>query len=123
MTQDQLPVLVVGGGPVGLVPGAGTRYYDRKGRPQFYARGPHPYRHGYPFKNQFAQPELERLLLDALKSRTHADVRFSTELVAVRDPGTNRMTARVGSAAARLRTVGTAVAVGADVLRYRPVPD
>lgn len=137
MTQDQLPVLVVGGGPVGLtvanllsaagvpitlvernastsdeakaislddeslrtlqqaglaeavldiiVPGTGTRYYDRKGRPQFHA-----YRHGYPFKNQFAQPELERVLLDALESRPHADVRFSTELVAVRDRGTDQ---------------------------------
>ena len=139
MTPDRLPVLVVGGGPVGLtvanlisvagvpvtlverdastsdeakaislddeslrtmqragladavldivVPGTGTRYYDRKGRPLLHARGPRPYRHGFPFKNQFAQPELERVLLDALKSRPEADVRFSTELVAVHSPG------------------------------------
>lgn len=139
MTRAQLPVLIVGGGPVGLtvanllsacgvpvtlvernpatsdeakaislddeslrtlqragladavldivVPGTGTRYFDRKGRPLFHARGPQPYRHGYPFKNQFAQPELERVLLDALTSRPEADVRFSTELVAVHDGG------------------------------------
>ncbi|MFG3390687.1 bifunctional 3-(3-hydroxy-phenyl)propionate/3-hydroxycinnamic acid hydroxylase [Streptomyces sp. WAC05458] len=135
--QQRLPVLVVGGGPVGLtvanllaargiplvlvernastsdeakaislddeslrtletagladkvlevvVPGTGTRYYDRKGRPLFHARGPQPYRLGFPFKNQFAQPELEKLLLDELKSRPGADIRFATELVTVTD--------------------------------------
>ncbi|MFC9502776.1 bifunctional 3-(3-hydroxy-phenyl)propionate/3-hydroxycinnamic acid hydroxylase [Streptomyces sp. NPDC057002] len=137
MTPAQHPVLVVGGGPVGLtvanllaargvplvlvernastsdeakaislddeslrtlqtagladkvleivVPGTGTRYYDRKGRSLFHARGPQAYRLGFPFKNQFAQPELERLLLDALKSRPEADVRFSTELVTLEE--------------------------------------
>jgi 3-(3-hydroxy-phenyl)propionate hydroxylase len=71
-----------------VVPGTGTRYYDRNGRPLFHARGPEPYRLGYPFKNQFAQPELERLLLDALSARPAADVRFATELVDIR-PGTD----------------------------------
>lgn len=137
VTPARLPVLVVGGGPVGLtvanllaargvplilvernastsdeakaislddeslrtlqtagladkvleivVPGTGTRYYDRKGRPLFHARGPQPYRLGFPFKNQFAQPELEKVLLDELKSRPEADVRFSTELVTVEE--------------------------------------
>ncbi|GHD42341.1 bifunctional 3-(3-hydroxy-phenyl)propionate/3-hydroxycinnamic acid hydroxylase [Streptomyces galbus] len=71
-----------------VVPGTGTRYYDRKGRPLFHARGPGPHRLGYPFKSQFAQPELERLLLDELKSRAEADIRFSTELLSVTDnPG------------------------------------
>lgn len=64
-----------------VVPGTGTRYYDRKGRPLLHARGPQPYRLGYPFKNQFAQPELERVLLDALTSRPQADIRFATELI------------------------------------------
>ncbi|WP_018658441.1 bifunctional 3-(3-hydroxy-phenyl)propionate/3-hydroxycinnamic acid hydroxylase [Actinomadura flavalba] len=68
-----------------VVPGTGTRYYDRKGRPLFHARGPEPYRLGYTFKNQFAQPELERLLLQSLKERDGVDVRFATELVAVAD--------------------------------------
>ncbi|MFD4603073.1 bifunctional 3-(3-hydroxy-phenyl)propionate/3-hydroxycinnamic acid hydroxylase [Streptomyces sp. NPDC058464] len=137
MTPAQHPVLVVGGGPVGLavanllaargvplvlvernastsdeakaislddeslrtlqatgladkvleivVPGTGTRYYDRKGRPLFHARGPQAYRLGFPFKNQFAQPELEKVLLDELKSRPEADVRFSTELVTLEE--------------------------------------
>lgn len=72
-----------------VVPGTGTRYYDRKGRPLFHARGPQAYRQGYPFKNQFAQPELERVLLDALKSRSEAEVRFCTELVAIQDAGSS----------------------------------
>ncbi|MFC0039065.1 bifunctional 3-(3-hydroxy-phenyl)propionate/3-hydroxycinnamic acid hydroxylase [Actinomadura rayongensis] len=70
-----------------VVPGTGTRYYDRKGRPLFHARGPEPYRLGYPFKNQFAQPELEKVLLDALRGRPGVDVRFATELVDVKDSG------------------------------------
>ncbi|MGA5069229.1 bifunctional 3-(3-hydroxy-phenyl)propionate/3-hydroxycinnamic acid hydroxylase [Streptomyces exfoliatus] len=84
-----------------VVPGTGTRYYDRKGRPLLHARGPQPYRLGYPFKNQFAQPELERVLLDALKSRPEADIRFATELVALDEHPD-------GSAAvARLRPTGS----------------
>ncbi|WP_328902832.1 bifunctional 3-(3-hydroxy-phenyl)propionate/3-hydroxycinnamic acid hydroxylase [Streptomyces sp. NBC_00441] len=145
MSDEQLPVLIVGGGPVGLtvanlltargvpftlvernpatsdeakaislddeslrtlqrakladavldivVPGTGTRYFDRKGRPLFHARGPQPYRHGYPFKNQFAQPELEHVLLDALTSEPQADVRFSTELVALHEEGSESQVA------------------------------
>jgi 3-(3-hydroxy-phenyl)propionate hydroxylase len=82
-----------------VVPGTGTRYYDRKGRPLFHARGPEPYRLGYTFKNQFAQPELERLLLQSLKGRDGVDVRFGTELVAVTDAA--------DGAIARLRDTGT----------------
>jgi 3-(3-hydroxy-phenyl)propionate hydroxylase len=65
-----------------VVPGTGTCYYDRRARRLFHASGPEPYRLGFPFKNQFAQPELERVLLEALKSRPGADIRFGTELIA-----------------------------------------
>ncbi len=71
-----------------VVPGTGTRFYDRNGRPLFHAHGPRPYRLGHPFKNQFAQPELERLLVAALQERPEATLRFSTELVTVEDTGT-----------------------------------
>ncbi|MEU8798564.1 bifunctional 3-(3-hydroxy-phenyl)propionate/3-hydroxycinnamic acid hydroxylase [Spirillospora sp. NPDC048819] len=64
-----------------VVPGTGTRYFDRKGRPLFHARGPEPYRLGYPFKNQFAQPELERALLSALRAHPGVQTAFGTELV------------------------------------------
>ncbi|MFC8078124.1 FAD-dependent monooxygenase [Streptomyces sp. NPDC057307] len=73
-----------------VVPGTGTRYYDRRGRPLFHARGPRPYRLGHPFKNQFAQPELEKILLDGLKSHPLADVRFATELRTVRERADGR---------------------------------
>ncbi|MEU2282934.1 FAD-dependent monooxygenase [Streptomyces sp. NPDC013178] len=161
MNLKQRPVLVVGGGPVGLtaanllaargvplilvernastsdeakaislddeslrtlqaasladkvleivVPGTGTRYYDRKGRSLFHARGPQPYRLGFPFKNQFAQPELEKVLLDALKSRPAADVRFSTELVGVEENADGT------GATAALRTTGDSIAEQLDV--------
>lgn len=81
-----------------VVPGTGTRYHDRNGRVLFHARGPAPYRLGYPFKNQFAQPELERVLLEALRARPEAEVRFSTELVSVAEDGSG--------AVAGLRTAG-----------------
>jgi 3-(3-hydroxy-phenyl)propionate hydroxylase len=68
-----------------VVPGTGTRYYDRKGRPLFHARGPEPYRLGHPFKNHFAQPELERVLLRALKARPDARTAFATELTAAEE--------------------------------------
>lgn len=84
-----------------VVPGTGTRYYDRKGRPLLHARGPQPYRLGYPFKNQFAQPELECVLLDALKSRPEADIRFATELVALDEQPDGSATV------ARLRPTGS----------------
>lgn len=70
-----------------IVPGTGTRYYDRRDRPLFQARGGRPYQLGYAFKNQFAQPELEGVLADALVRR-RADVRFSTELVGMVDDAT-----------------------------------
>jgi 3-(3-hydroxy-phenyl)propionate hydroxylase len=66
-----------------VVPGTGTRYFDRKSRPLFHASGTWPARLGYPIKNQFAQPELERLLLDVLCDHPRADIRFSTELVSL----------------------------------------
>lgn len=64
-----------------VVPGTGTRYHDRHGRALFHARGPESLRLGFPFKNQFAQPELERVLLRALAERPTATVQFGTELV------------------------------------------
>ncbi|MEV4312417.1 FAD-dependent monooxygenase [Actinocrispum sp. NPDC049592] len=62
-----------------IVPGTGTRYYDAAGRPVFQARAARPYRFGYPFKNPFAQPDLERELMAHL--REVATVRMGTELL------------------------------------------
>jgi 3-(3-hydroxy-phenyl)propionate hydroxylase len=64
-----------------VVPGTGTRYYDRHGAALFHARGAHPFRLGYPFKNPFAQPDLERVLVEALRRRPGVELRFGTEVV------------------------------------------
>jgi 3-(3-hydroxy-phenyl)propionate hydroxylase len=81
-----------------IVPGTGTRYYDRHGRALFQARGGRPYQLGYAFKNQFAQPELEGVLAVVL-ARQRADVRFSTELIGLAD--------HAAGATAQLRDLST----------------
>ncbi|WP_328435270.1 bifunctional 3-(3-hydroxy-phenyl)propionate/3-hydroxycinnamic acid hydroxylase [Nocardia puris] len=63
-----------------VVPGTGTRYYDRHGTPLFQARGPQPFRVGYPFKNPFAQPDLERVLVKALAQLPNVSLRFGVEV-------------------------------------------
>lgn len=64
-----------------VVPGTGTRYYGARGQSLFQARGTTPFQFGHAFKSQFAQPELERVLLNTLG----APSRFGTELVALQD--------------------------------------
>ena len=59
-----------------IVPGTGTRYYDADGRPVFQARAPQPFRFGYPFKNPFAQPDLERELHAHLLAHPGLDLRM-----------------------------------------------
>lgn len=70
-----------------IVPGIGTRYYDAEGRPVFQARSPQPYRSGYPFKNPFAQPDLERELHAHLFARPGVDVRMRAECVGLSQDG------------------------------------
>lgn len=65
-----------------IVPGTGTRYYNASGRPVFQARAARPYRLGHPFKNPFAQPDLERELMAHLRSHSNATVMMGTELLA-----------------------------------------
>ena len=63
-----------------IVPGTGTRYFDRNGRPLVHARGAEVLRFGHPFKNPFAQPDFERVLLDELRRWPSVQVRFGIEL-------------------------------------------
>ncbi|MGH3633171.1 MAG: bifunctional 3-(3-hydroxy-phenyl)propionate/3-hydroxycinnamic acid hydroxylase [Mycobacterium sp.] len=65
-----------------VVPGIGTRYYDSDGSPLFHARGAWPFRLGYPFKNPFAQPDLERVLVEALRMRPGVELLFGTQVIA-----------------------------------------
>jgi 3-(3-hydroxy-phenyl)propionate hydroxylase len=64
-----------------VLPGTGTRYYDSGGRELFHARGPEQLRLGYPFKNPFAQPDLERVLADALRETPNVQLSFDTRVV------------------------------------------
>lgn len=66
-----------------IVPGTGTRYYDRTHAPLFHARAEVPYRFGYPFKNPFAQPDLEHELAAHLDEHPLVDVRMRTRLDAL----------------------------------------
>lgn len=64
-----------------IVPGTGTKYYGVGGRPLVHARGTGARRFGHPFKNPFAQPDLEHVLRRGLERFPHVDVRFGTRLV------------------------------------------
>jgi 3-(3-hydroxy-phenyl)propionate hydroxylase len=68
-------------------PGTGTKYFGRHGQPLFHARGPVPYRLGHPFKNPFAQPDLERVLADVLRANPRVNLRFSTPVTGVASGG------------------------------------
>jgi len=70
-----------------VVPGTGTRYYDSNDKALFHGRAAVPYRLGYPFKNPFAQPDLERVLLAALRAHPRIDVHFDTEVTALTQDG------------------------------------
>jgi 3-(3-hydroxy-phenyl)propionate hydroxylase len=66
-----------------IVPGTGTCYYDSNNEPLFQAKSAVPYRLGYPFKNPFAQPDLERVLAATLARSENASLRFGIKVIAV----------------------------------------
>jgi 3-(3-hydroxy-phenyl)propionate hydroxylase len=49
-----------------IVPGTGTKYFDADGGLLFSGRAETPGNLGFPFKNPFAQPDLERVLFRAI---------------------------------------------------------
>lgn len=64
-----------------IVPGTGTAYYDRHGEMLFHARGPDGAPQGHPFKNPFAQPELEALLHRHVRLDPHLKLLLKSQLV------------------------------------------
>ena len=95
-----------------VVPGTGTMYYAADGSPLFHARGPAPLRLGHPFKNPFAQPDLERQLLATLRESLGVPVRYGTEVTGLRgQPDGVTVTARTP---AGVQTFGARYVVGAD---------
>ena len=61
-----------------VVPGTGTAYYDSEDRLLFHGRAAVPNRLGYPFKNPFAQPDLERTLYRTLDEHPRVRLLFGT---------------------------------------------
>ncbi len=66
-----------------IVPGTGTRYYGADDRPLFHARSAAPFRNGFPFKNPFAQPDLERVLMGALRYDSNVRVLLGAALTSI----------------------------------------
>ncbi|QNE21353.1 monooxygenase [Kribbella qitaiheensis] len=100
-----------------IVPGTGTRYYDSDNQPVFHARAAVPYRSGYPFKNPFAQPDLERVLHAALERSPRVDLRFSTELIGLEQDDQGIVAQTVGPAGEG--QISARYALGADGGRSR----
>lgn len=96
-----------------LQPGTGTRYFGADGRPLVHARGRRPYLLGHPFKSPFAQPDLERVLLDGVRRLPAVDVRFSTELTAL-EAGADGVTGRLRLADGSSAEVHADYALGCD---------
>lgn len=67
-----------------IVPGTGTRYFGARGQVLAHARGAGAYRFGHPFKNPFAQPDLELVLRQALSRYPHVRQCFGTQLAGLR---------------------------------------
>ncbi|THG32038.1 bifunctional 3-(3-hydroxy-phenyl)propionate/3-hydroxycinnamic acid hydroxylase [Naasia lichenicola] len=95
-----------------IVPGTGTQYYGADGAPLFHARGPEPYRLGHPFKNPFAQPDLERLLRDVIATKPRIAFHTGSPVVAIAQDDLSA-TATVSSATGP-REFRTRHIVGAD---------
>lgn len=64
-----------------VVPGTGTQYFDSNGRLLFKAVGPGVFRQGFPFKNPFAQPDLEATLRDVLEESQLVEVLYGSRVV------------------------------------------
>lgn len=63
-----------------VVPGTGTKYFDARGEELFHARAAIPARLGHPFKSPFAQPDLERVLMESLASDPRVRLHFAAPL-------------------------------------------
>lgn len=117
-----------------IVPGTGTRYYDADNRPLFQARGAIPYRLGHPFKNPFAQPDLERVLAQGLINHDLVTLEYNTRVTHVEQDedfayltaegpaGTETITARYVLGADGGRSVIRELAMG-NAMSGRSYPD
>lgn len=95
-----------------IVPGTGTKYFGADGKPLFHARGPEPYRIGHPFKNPFAQPDLEALLRRVILTKTRIMLHYDTAVSdVVQDSNSVSAVVKSGSSA---RIFRGSYLIGAD---------
>ncbi|WP_031480862.1 bifunctional 3-(3-hydroxy-phenyl)propionate/3-hydroxycinnamic acid hydroxylase [Streptomyces bicolor] len=98
-----------------LVPGTGTKYFGIGGRTLFHARGTGDQRYGHPFKNPFAQPDLERVLCTQLRRLPGVDVRFGTRLTALaQHPDRVRVSLRTGGEDGPVEELDVPYVLGCD---------
>ncbi|BBC35013.1 3-(3-hydroxy-phenyl)propionate hydroxylase, FAD/NAD(P)-binding [Streptomyces graminofaciens] len=99
-----------------LVPGTGTKYFGIGGRPLLHARGTGDQRFGHPFKNPFAQPDLERVLREQLRRLPSVDVRFDTRLTALvtQHPDQVRVSLRTGGEDGPTEELDVSYVLGCD---------
>jgi 3-(3-hydroxy-phenyl)propionate hydroxylase len=95
-----------------VVPGTGTRYYSSDGAALFDARGPRPFRLGYPFKNPFAQPDLERVLANELTASPNVELVFGARVTGF-EQHTDGVAVRAATETGEL-TLGAAYVLGCD---------
>ncbi|WP_375401651.1 FAD-dependent oxidoreductase [uncultured Amnibacterium sp.] len=96
-----------------VVPGTGTRYYGADDVELFHASGPEPYRLGHPFKNPFAQPDLEQVLRRLLLDEALVDLRYGSRVTGVTNRG-DAVTVDVRSAEGASTAVRGRFLIGAD---------
>ena len=80
-----------------IVPGTGTTYYGADGEVLFHGRAAVPHRLGYPFKNPFAQPDLEEVLHAALREDPRVRMLFDTSVTGL-DAGADEVDVAVSTA-------------------------
>jgi 3-(3-hydroxy-phenyl)propionate hydroxylase len=96
-----------------IVPGLGTKYFDSEGRPLFVGGSPRVGRFGYPFKNPFSQPELERVLHAALIREPLVTYLTGHQVLEV-GQSREEVTARVAAPDGTEFDVSAAFLIGAD---------
>ncbi|WP_416986224.1 bifunctional 3-(3-hydroxy-phenyl)propionate/3-hydroxycinnamic acid hydroxylase [Streptomyces sp. T028] len=99
-----------------LVPGTGTKYFGIGGRTLLHARGTGDQRLGHPFKNPFAQPDLERVLREQLRRLPSVDVRFDTRLTSLvtQHPDRVRVSLRTGGEDGPVEELDVRYVLGCD---------
>lgn len=96
-----------------IVPGTGTRYYSASGKLLLHARGLGVRRLGHPFKNAFAQPDLERVLASGLARFDHVAVEFGNTVTGLsHDP--DSVLVAVEDRAGRVETIRANYVLGCD---------